>query len=51
MIKKLKQQKIFHINKKNLSGYEIGKAYIELSSCVGDFNEAYQYYIVLQIIF
>ena len=36
--------KFLDINKKNLSGYEIGKAYIELSSCVGNFNEAYQYY-------
>ena len=31
-------------NKKILSDYEIGKGYLELSSCSGDFESAYKYY-------
>ena len=30
--------------KDTLSEYEIGKAYVELSSCSPDFNQAYKYY-------
>ena len=36
--------KFLEKNKKFLSGYEIGQACIELSSCSSDFNSAYKYY-------
>ena len=44
--KTLKEFPIFLENKKNLlTNYELGKAYLELSSCSPDFNGAYKYYI------
>ena len=38
--------KFLEKNKNILSGYEIGKGYLEMSSCCPDFNTAYQYYIL-----
>ena len=34
--------------KDTLSEYEIGKAYVELSSCSPDFNQAYKYYALAE---